>query len=360
MNRTTKIIVGIVVVVILAYVGFGSNKKSTNAQIIKIGAPLALTGTAATDALNIKRGVELAQEDLIKQGVKVEVIYEDDGTDPKRTVTAVSKLINVDKVDFLIGPTWSFLTDAGSPVFNNAQVVSFNPANTSEFTNGGKFGFYGAAKNTLKREPIAKWLKDNKKLRVASIVDNGTWGKSNLEAFKLAVADAGAEMVFSEEIPFGQEVSVMPTVLTKLIDVKPDVILTTGFDQSLTILIKKTRELNIDLPIVFASGLLQGLIDRGVVSKNSTDKFYVTVSVLDSEFTEKFKEKYGEYPGLYADTAYDGMMLLVEAVQQKRQDQTLEDYLRNETNYKGYGAIYNFDNNGDIMDGKWVIKKLEI
>lgn len=358
-TQSNKIIWGVALVIVIIFLGWTiKNKTTKQIGVIKVGAPLALTGTAATDALNIKRGIDLAKEDLLKQGIKVEVIYEDDGTDPKKTVSAVTKLIDIDKVDFLIGPTWSFLTDASSPVFNKAKIVSFAPANTSEFSNGGEYGFYGAIKNSEKRGPIAKWLKDNKKLRVAAIVDKAPWGESNLSAFKLAVADAGAEMVFSEEIPFGQEVSNMPTALTKLIATRPDVILATGYDTGLTILIERSRDLHINLPIVFASALVQGLIDRGVVTKNPNDQFYSTNSVIDKTFSAKFKEKYGQYPGLYADTAYDGLMLLTEGMIKKGSDQTLANYLHTKTAYKGYGAVYRFDEKGDVIGGEWVIEKL--
>ncbi|MFA7302565.1 MAG: ABC transporter substrate-binding protein [Candidatus Paceibacterota bacterium] len=359
MNQTTKWAIAAVVVIVLVILGitFGSNREPENTQAIKIGAPLGLTGSSAVDALSIKRGIDLAVTDLSKKGVVIDVVYEDDGTDPKRTVSAVTKLINVDKVDFLIGPTWSFLTDAASPVFNQAKVVSFAPANTSEFSNGGQYGFYGATKNAQKRAPVTKWLKDNNATKVAIILDKGAWGASNLSVFKAAAADAGAEVVFVEEIPFGQESSI-PTILTKMVSAKPDVLLTTGYDQGMTLTITKSQELQINIPILFATEIVTGLVKNKIVTLQSTDNFYLTNSVVDNSFRAKFKEVYGEEPGSYADRAYDGVMLLAEAMRKKDAGQSLDDFLRKETKYKGYGAVYDFDEKGDIVGGEWVITKL--
>ena len=86
--------------------------ESMGTHEIRMGAVLSLTGQGATDAEEMRRGIELARTDLAKRGIAVDVVYEDDATDPKRTVAAFEKLARVDQVDFVVGPTWSFLGDA--------------------------------------------------------------------------------------------------------------------------------------------------------------------------------------------------------------------------------------------------------
>ena len=121
---------------------------------------------------------------------------------------------------------------------------------------------------------------------------------------------------------------------------------------------KKSEELKLKMPIVFATEAPKGLIKNKIVSIGHADDFYQTSLDINDEFTKKFVAKYNENPGSYADRAYDGLMLLAEAMGKKKPDQTLENYLRNETLYNGYGTTYKFDEKGDIVGGEWIIEKL--
>jgi branched-chain amino acid transport system substrate-binding protein len=351
------IVVVVVLIIIIGFVSSGSKEKG--ADDIIIGAPLSFTGSAAVDALNIKRGVDMAVKDLAAQGVSVKVVYEDDGTDPKRTISAVNKLVSVDKVQAIIGPTWGYLGDAASATLDKAKLVSFAPANTSEFSNAGKYAFYGATKNAQKRSATAEWLVSQGAKRVAIIVDKSGWGLSNEEAFKLAIQDAGAEAVVIEEIPFGQEESLMPSVFAKIRAAKADSILMTGYDEGVTLTIKRSQEMKAGLPILFATQIFDKLIESGTVHILPTDNFSYLYTEYGKEFVDKFKSEYGEEPGLYADRAYDGLMILVNGLQKKDVSQDLSGYIRSHTKHVGFAREYSFDEKGDIKGGEWIVSKIK-
>lgn len=354
------IYIGLAVILVVIVIYSIRNENNSLKPRLTIGAPLSLTGDAVTDGQNIQRGIELAKDDLAKKGIEVRVIYEDDGTDPKRTVTSVNKLIGIDKVDALIGPTWSFLYDAVAPIFDKAQVVAYAPANTSEFENTrSAYAFYGATKNAEKRVPIAEWLTENNKKKVAIIVDKSAWGESNLTPFTEAAKDAGAEVVLIERIPFGAEKDTMPTVLAKSNATNADVILTTGYEEGLTILINRVNQQGPHIPVLVASDLPKTLLKNGQIKMSPDDQTYIITTEPSKEFTEKFHAKYNEAPGNYSDRAYDGLMMIAEAYQNKEENESIAGYLHNETNYQGYATTYKFDQNGDIVGGKWVIKKLQ-
>jgi branched-chain amino acid transport system substrate-binding protein len=77
------------------------------------------------------------------------------------------------------------------------------------------------------------------------------------------------------------------------------------------------------------------------------------------EFAAKYRVKYGHEPRIYADRAYDGLMLLVDGLMKKDVDESLVNYLHNKTNYKGYATTYSFDEKGDIRGGEWVVERLK-
>ncbi len=107
MKKQIYIAVAVVAVVALAIVATKHQTGPTEA--IRIGAVLGLTGDAAQDGLSIKRGIELAKADLAKEGIVVEIEYQDDKTDPKQTVSALQYLLSTNRPQAIIGPTWSFL-----------------------------------------------------------------------------------------------------------------------------------------------------------------------------------------------------------------------------------------------------------
>lgn len=70
MNKTTKIIIGVVIFIILVgliYWGV-SKKRPVTKEYIKIGAILPLSGKNATYGQEIKNAIELAREEINKMG----------------------------------------------------------------------------------------------------------------------------------------------------------------------------------------------------------------------------------------------------------------------------------------------------
>ena len=63
-------------------------------------------------------------------------------------------------------------------------------------------------------------------------------------------------------------------------------------------------------------------------------------------------------PGNYAASAYDGVMILVDAIKNKSENESIADYLRTKTDYEGYQTEYSFDENGDIKGGEWIVTPL--
>jgi len=351
-----------VVLVIGLVIIIKNHTSSTNDQKeIVIGAPLSLTGTAATDGLSIKRGIDLAVDDLAKQGVNVKVVYQDDATDPKQTISAINSIVATNShVDALIGPTWSFLLDASASTIDSDKIVSYSPANTSEFIQSkSSYLFFGAIKNAYKVDATEQWLKDMNVHKVAIIVDKSAWGESVLAPYKIAAQNAGVSVVLADEVPFGAEADAYPTILAKMRSLGADGLLWTGYDEGGTILVQKMQEMGMNIPLLAASTVLSGLVENHIVSIRPQDKMYYLTTDISLEFSQKFFQTYGSYPKTYSDSAYDGVMLLVQATRNKPAEMTLDQYLKSpDFHYTGYQTDYSFDKNGDIKGGEWVVKQL--
>src|SRR5215471_6256908 len=95
-------------VLVLAFVFSGAAR----AQTVKIGVINSITGPEAPIGENLSNGIKLAQEDLAKQGTKVELISEDDTGKPQIAMSAIEKLSTRDGVAGVVGPYTSASANA--------------------------------------------------------------------------------------------------------------------------------------------------------------------------------------------------------------------------------------------------------
>src|SRR6201989_2964732 len=86
---------------------------------IKIGFVSTFSGPTAVIGNDMRNSVELALDHLGRKmgGLPVEVVYEDDAQKPEVGVQKTQKMIESDKVDFIVGYIWS-----------NVLLASLKPA----------------------------------------------------------------------------------------------------------------------------------------------------------------------------------------------------------------------------------------
>src|SRR5262249_21553652 len=113
---------------------------------IVIGATLPLTGAEARIGGFFKEGYQLAFDEVTKKGgldvggkkIPVKLVLLDDTSNPATAVTLADRLINSDKVDFLLGTYATNLVEAQSTVAEQNKVPYVNGGGAaSENYNGG-------------------------------------------------------------------------------------------------------------------------------------------------------------------------------------------------------------------------------
>ena len=116
MSRARKVFV-VALLVALAWVGAPVAEAQPP---IRIGASVAQTGVVAAPGQTQLRGYQLCVKHMNdKRGVlgrKLELVLRDDGSDPATAVRLYEKLITLDKVDLVLGPYSSPITDAVADV----------------------------------------------------------------------------------------------------------------------------------------------------------------------------------------------------------------------------------------------------
>ena len=355
-TKNIWIALGIIVLVIIVVVIFRKpNQQQTSDSPIKIGAILSLSGMASQDGESIKNGMELARKELLAKGITVDINYQDDATDPKKTVSGI-QFLNSWGAQAIIGPTWSFLGDAGGPVLDQNKIVGFQPADTSEYVTKGAYSFFGAIKLSQEESPLKKFVQDNSIKTIAFIGNEGGWGVTNENIVKQVASETGAQVVLVDVIPYGKEVDSISTLLIKIKSLNPDLIVgSIDDDQGISLLLQRIQEYGMKSQVVAATTSFGRVIHSSDTLKKIKVPIYTLLPQASPAFTSKYEAEYGKAPSAYADTAYDGLNLLVNGIMKKGNTE-LKDYLKTHT-YQGVSRTYSFDDNNDVIGGNWVMEK---
>src|SRR5262249_43677073 len=104
-------------------------------KTIKIGFISTFSGPVAAIGNDMRNSFELGLDHLVRKlgGLPVEVIYEDDQIKPEVGVQKTQKLIESDKVDFVVGYIWSNVLLASlKPLVDSKTVTVITNAGPSQ------------------------------------------------------------------------------------------------------------------------------------------------------------------------------------------------------------------------------------
>jgi branched-chain amino acid transport system substrate-binding protein len=161
---------------------------------IVIGATLPLTGAEARVGGFFKEGYDLAFEQANKDGglnvggkkIPVELILQDDTTNQATAVSLADRLVNSDKVDFLLGTYATNLIEAQSTVAeqNRVPYVNGGGAATKIYKRKFKYTFGLLAPVELLGTTLMKWIDEQQKAgklprpaKIALLWENTSHGK---------------------------------------------------------------------------------------------------------------------------------------------------------------------------------------
>ncbi|HZB90488.1 MAG TPA: amino acid ABC transporter substrate-binding protein [Stellaceae bacterium] len=134
---------------------------------IVIGASASETGALAVDAAYHLHGLELGVAEANAHGGwlgrKIELKYYDDKSEPGTAVRLYTRLITEDKVDLIIGPYSSGVTQAVAPLANKYQRLMIDPGASLPdiFVEGNLWNIQGIATSTGYLEGILALAKEH-------------------------------------------------------------------------------------------------------------------------------------------------------------------------------------------------------
>ena len=239
---------------------------ANNCGEIHLGSAISLTGKYATNGIHAKNGYEFAIQKIAQNGgVKIggkcynfKVTYYDDESKGDRGATLAERLINQDKVQYMLGPYSSGLTKAIAPVTEKYEIpmVEAEGASRSLFNKGYKYLFavlstseqYLASAVTLAAEMAEKNGKKPSSVKVAIAVENDPFSLDIRAGVSEDAKKFGMQVVIDEQLP--RDLSDMSAILTKVKLLKPDLLIVSGHSKGAATAVRQIGEQNISVPMI--------------------------------------------------------------------------------------------------------------
>ncbi len=189
----------VILVILIARAVNAPSSAPASDKPVKIGVLLPLTGGAATSGEKLLQGAKLAAKDL----KNVQLIIEDTHSKASDAVTAANKLINVDKVDAILGPYVPEETIAVAPVAKEKGIVLFSASFCSDAYKPLDNVLCGYATADQQLDTVIPEIKKEGIKRMALVNTNDDFGISSQGSMKAKATDAGYKIVLDELVPFG-------------------------------------------------------------------------------------------------------------------------------------------------------------
>ena len=315
-------ILSAIVIITSALSGCG---KGADENEILVGEFSSLTGTAATFGISNHQGLLLAIDEVNAAGgvlgKKIRVLTEDDQSKPEEAATAVTKLINRDKVKAVVGEVASGRSLAAAPICQSNGIPMVTPSSTNpKVTQVGDYIFRVCFIDPFQGTVCANFAYNSLKARRVAILKDvkNEYSIGLTEFFTNKFKELGGTIVAEQAYSEGD--NDFKAQLTALKAVNPDVIFLPGYYGEASLIVKQARELKITVPFLGGDGWDSAkLIEVGGEAMNGT--YYCNhytpddTSAVVREFVAKYRAKYGAVPDALAALAYDAGHILCAAMQ---------------------------------------------
>ena len=307
---------------------------------IRIGVITSLTGSQAAFGQAHKNGYAVALEEInAKGGINgrpIELDYYDDQSKPDQAVQGVSKLVDQDHVNIILGSYSSESSRAIVPMVTQKQVPLIMPTATADnvMETGSQWVFRVCAGSGAYAAATTDFLKNNGAPKTIAIVyENTNFGQSNFKSMQEAATAAGMQIVDSES--YQASSPDYKSVLQRVKAKNPDVIYFASYLLDATTLMRQAEQVNLNPKYYTSAGTGFAAAEFPSTDKGAGKNAEFTFSTSQwlpsakwkgsKEFDQKFFKNTGTHPAYHAMEAYAALLVASKAMAQAR-NKTAEGY----------------------------------
>jgi len=360
MSKRVFSIVALLVIVASLLLGGCQQKKGE----LKIAILAPLSGSVPTFGEMTRDGALLAIDEWNAKGgvlgMKIVPVVEDSQCEADPAVNAANKVIDVDKVHYIVGEVCSKASIPLSEVANAKKVVQISPTSTNfnvtVDANGNvkPFTFRACFIDPFQGTVGAKFAQDNLGAKTAFLIyDQGNdYTRGLAEAFEAAFVAGGGQIVGKET--YTAQDTDFSAILAKVSEAKPDMIYLPDYYNIVNLVTAQAKEKGITAPFVGGDGWDSSDLDRAAADGGYYTNHYSEQDTrpIVQDWLKKFGDKYKDangnpkVPDALATLAYDATNLLIAAIDKAGVDdpEKVKDALAGLT-WEGVSGRITFDQN---------------
>jgi branched-chain amino acid transport system substrate-binding protein len=329
MSKRLFVVVSLLVMASMLLTACGS----AGAKEIKIAILAPLSGAVPTFGVSTRDGALLAIDEWNAKGgvlgMKIVPVVADSQCEADPAVNAANKVIDQDKVGYIIGEVCSKASIPLSEVANKKMVVQISPTSTNTNVTLNADGtvkpytFRACFIDPFQGTVGAKFALDNLKAKKAFVLfDQGNdYVRGLAEAFEASFTAGGGEIV-GKETYTGQDTD-FSAILAKVSEAKPDVVYLPDYYNVVNLVMAQAKEKGITAPFMGGDGWDSADLDRKAADGGYFTNHYSeqdTRPIVQSwlkTYGNKYKDADGKaiVPDALATLAYDATNLMIAAIE---------------------------------------------
>ncbi len=353
------------------------NSASAADKVIKIATQSPLSGDQSVIGVDIKRGAEMAMEQLggplTKMGFKLELAPFDDQANPDTGVANAKRIVSDPAILAIVGHYNSGVQIPSSEVYHTSGLGNVSPANTNpKVTTRG----YLEVNRIVGRDDVqgvvgAEFAASHKVKSVFIIHDKTAYGQGIAEFFKKRALELKMKVIGFEGT---EEKANFDPLLSPILAGNPDLVYFGGMYPQASVLFKQARERGYTGMFLSDDGYDSSdaakIGGKALMEGNGT--FYSTVSGPASaypgtaKFIKDFQAKYNAAPQPFAAQSYDSMGICLKAIEaavkadhgKMPSREAVAKAVRASKNYHGITGDITFNSIGDPTVAKYFVMKV--
>ena len=360
----------------LAFLLSPANAQQPTGEPIKIGFSMALTGPLSPNGKSALLGMRIWEEEINAKGGllgrPVKLIYYDDQSQPAPVPGIYTKLLDIDKVDLVIGPYATVPAAAAMPVIvqrGKVFIILFGLAVNTEFNYPKFFAMIPSGPDTKPSFTAGFFevaaAQNPKPQTVALIAADQEFSKNSCEGARDNAKKAGMRVVYDRTYP--PNTADFAPVIRGIQAANPDVVTVCSYPLDSVGVVRAVSELNYKPKMIGGAmvGLQATAIKRqlgpllnGWVNYDTWVPSKQMMLPSTEEFLKKYQARAGaegvDPLGYYLGTwGYAYIQVLGDAVAATKslKDDTLADYLH-KTTFKTIMGDIKFGKNGEWEKGR--------
>lgn len=307
--------------------GTGSKDGS---ETIKVGVNLELSGAVASYGQSLEEGLDLAIEEINKEGIdgkKIELVKVDNKSEAAEATNGAIKLASQDKVVAIIGAATSTNTLAQVQVAQDNKIPLITPTGTNPTVTYDKGKLNDYIYRTCFIDPFQGTVAANfatEELGVknaAILIDSSSdYAKGLADSFKGSFEKKGGKVV-GEEAYVAKDTD-FRAILTRIKSKNPELVFLPGYYEEVGLILKQARELGLDVPFVGGDGWDSPKLVE-IAGAKALDNTFITNHYSSGDedesiqaFVKAFKAKYSDKsPDAFNALGYDTGYFLADAIE---------------------------------------------